>query len=109
MIEPAINDPAESPAAALINAHGMDPVEVLRLARAMGAPTRPLLLIGCEAVPPGALDDMDMGLSEPVQAAVDEAVALVATLAGRLLEGHYIEGFESGSTPQKEAKSCRHC
>jgi hypothetical protein len=61
----------------------MDPVKVIKLSRALGArPTR-TLVVGCEPqVIPGGEDyaDMLMELSEPVSAAVEEAVKLVESL-----------------------------
>jgi hydrogenase maturation protease len=66
------------------DAHGMDPVKVLALARALGGELPRVLVVGCE--PATALDpehdEMVMELSEPVRAALDEAVRLV----GELLE-----------------------
>ena len=46
-----------------------------------------LLLVGCEPEPLAEPDDMQDGLSGPVRAAVDEAVPLILSLAGRLLRG----------------------
>ena len=52
---------------------------------ALGGKVRQLYLVGCEPATAAAMDDMQMGLSEPVRAAVDEAVMLVESLAARLL------------------------
>lgn len=100
-------DQLEPAGAELIDTHGMDPVKVLRLARALGAPARPLLVVGCEPAPTGEKDEMQMELSEPVRAAVDEAVALVASLATRLLDGEWIEGSGDDRTPGKEVRTYR--
>ena len=43
VIEPERDDQPEPAEATFIEAHGMDPVKVLRLAAAMGAPARRLL------------------------------------------------------------------
>ena len=51
----------------------------------MGSPVRRLLVVGCEPGPGGTNDDVAMGLSGPVRAAVGEAVSLVESLAGELL------------------------
>ena len=66
--------------------HDMNPVAVLRLARAMGATRRSVLLVGCE---PASLstDPERMGLSEPVEAAVGEALRVIRELVGRLQRG----------------------
>lgn len=75
-----------------IQAHSLDPVQVLRLAGAMGASFGRLLLVGCEPSPFEGADDMRDGLSPAVAAALDEAVVIVESLVDRLLRG---EGFEA--------------
>ncbi len=69
------------------DAHGMDPVKVLALARSLGAAPVPTYLVGCE---PQSLVDPDDGdvvvqLSEPVQAAIDEAARMVESLVERII------------------------
>jgi hydrogenase maturation protease len=81
----------EGPGEVSIEAHSMDPVKVLRLAAAMGAQVGRLVLVGCEPAPLARADEMQMALSEPVRAAVKEAVALVESLAARLLTGEAVE------------------
>ena len=54
-------------------------------------------------------DEMQMGLSEPVRAAVEEAVALVVSLAERLLDGQCIEATEDDRTPEKGVGTCPDC
>ena len=84
LVEPEIEEVGE----AEIDTHGMDPVKVIRFARALGAEMPRTLVVGCEPqLVPGrrgfetrAYDDMLMELSEPVQAAVDEAVKLVESV-----------------------------
>jgi hydrogenase maturation protease len=71
-----------------LDAHSMDPMKVLAFARTLGARPIHTLLVGCEpAVITGNDDylDMQMGLSEPVQAAVDEAIKLIDSLIEQLL------------------------
>jgi hydrogenase maturation protease len=79
LIEPEIEEDGE----VSLDTHGMDPVKVIRLSRALGArPTR-TLVVGCEpqvVVSGEDYDDMLMELSEPVRAAVEEAVKLVESL-----------------------------
>jgi hydrogenase maturation protease len=79
LIEPEIEEDGE----VALDTHGMDPVKVIKLSRALGArPTR-ALVVGCEpqvVVSGEAYDDMLMELSEPVRAAVGEAVMLVESL-----------------------------
>ena len=79
LIEPEIEEEGD----AAIDTHGMDPVKVIRFARALGAKPVRTLVVGCEpqVILTGEnYDDMLMELSEPVQAAVDEAVKLVESL-----------------------------
>lgn len=71
-----------------LDAHSMDPLKVLALARSLGAPHIRTFLLGCEASNVSATaseEEMSMGLSQPVQAAVDEAVKMLDTLIERLL------------------------
>jgi hydrogenase maturation protease len=82
---------AESEEGALVEAHSMDPVKVLRLAAAMGGRVKRLLLVGCEPTTSQDTEDMQGGLSDPVRAAVEEAIVLVESLVARLLRGESIE------------------
>lgn len=71
-----------------LDAHSMDPVKVLAFARTLGANPCQTLLVGCEPTPFGSGElyaEMQVGLSEPVQAAVDEAVKMVNSLIEQLL------------------------
>jgi len=65
--------------------HSMDPVKVLAYARTLGAKPIHTLLVGCEPSPMSDSDysEMQMGLSEPVQAAVAEAVKMIDSLIDR--------------------------
>jgi hydrogenase maturation protease len=79
VIEPELNhagEPAEQQVA--VEAHSMNPLNVLRLAAAMG-PLKRVLLVGCEPATLGP-DEGLMGLSAPIEAAVDEALKLVESL-----------------------------
>jgi hydrogenase maturation protease len=94
--DPNLGDGAEAPPA--LEAHAMNPMSVLRAARAMNIEVKKVLLVGCE---PGTLggEEGQMGLSAPVEAAVDEAVKLVESLVRRILK---LEGpdasFRRGET-----------
>lgn len=77
---------------AALDAHSMDPVKVLAFATTLGARPMRTLLVGCEPASPGSnTDDMEMqmGLSEPVRAALDEAATMIDTLVAQLLDGHF--------------------
>lgn len=69
--------------------HGMDPVRVIHLSRALGAAPPRTLVVGCE--PQVVLggedyDEMLMELSEPVLAAVEEAARMVESLVEEIGE-----------------------
>jgi len=67
-----------------VDPHSMDPATVLRLVDALGGRPPRVLVVGCE---PAALDLDDeghMGLSPPVEAAVDEAVRMIESLVADL-------------------------
>jgi hydrogenase maturation protease len=84
VIEP---DPAEVPEGTP-DAHSMDPVRVLALARSLGeAPIPRTLIVGCEpeTVMTGDEDELVGELSAPVRAALDEAAGLVAGLLDELM------------------------
>jgi hydrogenase maturation protease len=57
-----------------INPHGMDPHTVLRFVNAVGGFTGRVVVIGCE---PGEVDQVGLGLTPAVEAAVEGALKLV--------------------------------
>ena len=57
-----------------INPHAMDPGSMLRLVNAIGGFSGKVVVIGCE---PGEVDDVGLGLTPPVEAAVAGAIDLV--------------------------------
>jgi hydrogenase maturation protease len=72
-----------------LDTHGMDPVKVIRFARALGAEIPRTLVVGSEphlVLSGEDYDDMLMELSEPVLAAVPEAVKLVESLVEEIHE-----------------------
>ena len=66
---------------AMVDPHGMDPATVLRFVRAVGGWPGRVLVIACE---PASVEDVGMGLTPEVAAAVDRAVALVADTVAEL-------------------------
>ena len=83
LIEPEIEEDGE----VALDTHAMDPVKVIKLARALGARPPRTLVVGCEpqAIVSGEdYEEMQMELSEPVRAAVEEAVKLVESLVERI-------------------------
>ncbi|MEA2227940.1 MAG: hydrogenase maturation protease [Solirubrobacteraceae bacterium] len=77
-----------------IDAHGMDPLKVLALARALGGPLPRILVVGCEprTVMSGDEEDIVAEISEPVRAALDEGVRLVESLLEDLTTSPSEEG-----------------
>jgi hydrogenase maturation protease len=62
--------------AEITDAHTMSPVNALKMAQSVGPVTSKIYLVGCE---PATLEaeDGEIGLSEPVQRAIPQAVELV--------------------------------
>jgi hydrogenase maturation protease len=87
VIEPDLKvlDDPEAPHA-VIEAHAMNPVSVLRMARAMNIKLKNVLLVGCEPETLGG-EQGQMGLSASVEAAVDRAVKLVESVVRKILDG----------------------
>jgi hydrogenase maturation protease len=83
VIEPRLDEDDATP-----DAHGMDPVKVLSLARQLGGVPERVLVVGCEPAVrmTGAEEELVGGLSEPVRAAIDDAVELVESVVKELLE-----------------------
>jgi hydrogenase maturation protease len=71
-----------------VDAHAMNPMNVLLMAKSMGAALKRVLLVGCEPATLGPQEGQ-MGLSKPVEAAVEEAVKLTETLVTRVLNGEW--------------------
>ncbi|MBS1795550.1 MAG: hydrogenase maturation protease [Acidobacteria bacterium] len=81
VIEPDAGDLENGEAA--LDGHTMNPLHVLRTARAMGAELKNLTLVGCEPETLGG-DEGSMELSEPVRAAVATAAGLVESLVEKI-------------------------
>jgi hydrogenase maturation protease len=109
VIEPDLSPPSDSADASgtdaavadnpLFNAHGMQPDVVFGMLSMLGAETREVLIVGCEP----ATVDYAMGLSEPVAAAVDEAVRVVLDLvasAEKSGAGHQLRTKEWAYVPR---------
>ena len=71
----------------MVETHGMNPMKVLGMVKAMGGELKRILLVGCEPSPLET-EEGQMGLSEPVAAAVEEAVRLIESLVTNILEEH---------------------
>jgi hydrogenase maturation protease len=85
LIEPDLEDGGPP----TLDAHGMDPVKVLALARQIGDVPSRILIVGCEPMVrmTGDEDELVGELSEPVRAAVPAAVEMVKSVLEDLTQG----------------------
>ena len=99
VIEP---DPAQ--AEGMLDAHSMDPVRVLGLAKVLGSLPARVLVVGCEPAVHMTQDDEELlvELSPAVKAATLEAVGLVESVLAELLQG---ESSGEGEHPTQEGAS----
>lgn len=82
--------PDDTSTGVTVDGHSMEPLKVLAFAHRLGARPRRVLVVGCQPAPLESeeqFDDVQVGLSEPVRAAVDEAVTMVESLIERVLAG----------------------
>jgi hydrogenase maturation protease len=79
-IEPQLPQAGEAVA---FDAHSMNPVSVLQLVGNLGGKVAPLLVVGCEPSTVEADEGGQLGLSNPVQAAVDVAIRMIEELITR--------------------------
>ncbi|HEY3973992.1 MAG TPA: hydrogenase maturation protease [Candidatus Sulfotelmatobacter sp.] len=89
LVEPDLSNLDESQEGVL-ETHGMNPVNVLRMASAMNggltnSNLKKVLLVGCEPMTFGG-EEGQMGLSAPVAAAIDEAVKMIASVVDLILK-----------------------
>ena len=88
VVEPGLSDPAAALSEeSFVEPHAMNPVNVLRMATAMKAPLKRVLLVGCEPATFGG-EEGQMGLSPAVAAAVGEAMKIVVGLVEKGVERH---------------------
>src|SRR5215217_5658008 len=80
LLEPEIEEDGK----VALDTHGMDPVNVIKLSRALGARPARTLVVGCEPQTVVDYEDMVMELSDPVRAAVEEAVKVVESLVEKI-------------------------
>jgi hydrogenase maturation protease len=72
--------PAGNETPPTLDAHTMNPVAVLQMVTALGGKVGRMLVVGCEPATVEADSEGNMGLSAPVEAALDEAVKMVEEL-----------------------------
>ena len=73
----------------IVQAHAMNPMNVLRMAKAMNVPVQRIVLVGCEPLELGG-EEGYMGLSSAVEAALDEAVRMIESTVSRILDGRWV-------------------
>ncbi len=81
VLEPTL--PAGTQAPPSLDAHTMNPVAVLQLVSALGGKVGNMLVVGCEPKSVDPDEAGNIGLSESVSAAVDEAVRIIQGLISR--------------------------
>jgi hydrogenase maturation protease len=87
VIEPELSEPGDAEQRQeAVEAHSMNPLNVLRLATSIGGPLKRVLLVGCEPATLGP-EEGQMGLSATVEAVVDDAVKLVESIVNKILSG----------------------
>jgi hydrogenase maturation protease len=85
VIEPAENDiDGNLENGTIIDPHGSDPATVLKFVKSIGAWPAKVLIVACE---PQNVDDFEIGLSEPVNAAIDKAIELVEEIIKEIYAG----------------------
>jgi hydrogenase maturation protease len=89
LVEPDLSKldepPEDQPQRSVVETHGMNPLNVLRMASTMNGGLKKVLLVGCEPATFGG-EEGHMGLSETVAAAVDEAVKMIASVVEKILQ-----------------------
>jgi len=83
LVEPDLSN-LDSQPQAMVDAHAMNPLNVLRMATSMNGKLRRILLVGCEPQTFGP-EEGQLGLSECVEASVDQAVEMVLSAVNKAL------------------------
>ena len=96
VIEPALDGEPAPEGHSVINPHGMDPMNVLRMVKSMGGQLKRILVVGCEPLTLGSGDGV-MGLSQPVAAAVEQAVSLIESLVTKFQKEELAAAASAGS------------
>jgi hydrogenase maturation protease len=88
VIEPDLHGPddvaREAPGGAMLDAHDMNPMNVIRLAQSLGSVPEHVIIVGCEPETLGP-EEGQMSLSPVVERAVEKAASLVESLVTNLV------------------------
>jgi hydrogenase maturation protease len=76
---------------ARMEAHGMNPMNALRMVKSMGGALGHVMIVGCEPADLGPDEEGKLGLSETILAAVEEAIVLIESLVSKTLHGDAVE------------------
>ena len=98
VIEPDLHVSAKDAAEAAqttVDAHSMNPMNVIRMAKSMGGDLKRILLVGCEPLTLGP-EEGAMGLSEPVAAMVEEAANRIESL---------VKTIQRSESPERSSES----
>ncbi len=79
VMEPDSPEPEHPAGRAMLDPHDMNPQRVLRAVKEMGGSPGRIVIVGCEPDTLGG-DEGKLGLSEPVLAAIDEAIQVIESL-----------------------------
>ncbi len=88
LVEPDLTQLDNAPGA-FVQPHAMNPINVLRMAKAMNGSLRRVLLVGCEPQDLGG-EEGYMGLSPAVEAAIDHAVSEIENVVNRIMDNSEI-------------------
>jgi hydrogenase maturation protease len=90
VIEPDLNAlDSQEASPSSVDAHSMNPRNVIRMAKAMGGGSLGrILLVGCEPLTLGPQEGQ-MGLSQPVAAMVEEAAKVIESLVSKIQNGEW--------------------
>lgn len=86
---------------AFVETHGMNPVNVLRMAKAMNASLHRVLVVGCEPATLGG-EEGHMGLSSEVEAAVDEAIQCIESLLHKFSQQDCQSSKPDSGSPRRQ-------
>jgi hydrogenase maturation protease len=93
VLEPDLTATAEADAGDLpVTTHGMNPLRVLGLVRALGGRSPLLRVVGCEPATLGSDEEPALDLSEAVKAAIPEAITLIEALVREVASTSGAEG-----------------
>jgi hydrogenase maturation protease len=82
-IEPHLPSEGSPSPEVAFDAHSMNPVAVLQLVHHLGGHPGRMLVVGCEPATVDADTNGQFGLSDPVRAAIEEAVTIIEELIAR--------------------------